>query len=112
MADPVEEDRVAGRAIVLVGVTILLLLVASLLFLGWLASHYRLDRPPDIERFPSPPPPRIDPQPRAELEGYLAAQRARLEGYGWADDRNEWVHIPIERAMALYARQAAKGGSP
>jgi hypothetical protein len=111
MREPVEEDRIAGHTIARVAVAILLLLALSLLLLGWLARHYRVDRPPLVERYPVPPSPRIDPQPRAELEDYLAAQQARLESYGWADARGGWVQIPIERAMTLYAQQATKGGS-
>jgi len=37
----------------------------------------------------------------------LAAQRARLDAYGWSDAAHTVAHIPIERAMELVAAGAA-----
>lgn len=106
-----EADRIAGRAIARVGMVILLILAVTLLLLAWLARHYQADHPRFVPNYPVPPSPRIDPAPRAELDGYLATQRAHLEGYRRLDSTGDWAHIPIERAMALYAQQAATRGA-
>lgn len=37
-----------------------------------------------------------------------AAERKRLESYGWADRERERIHIPIEEAM----KQVTNGGRP
>ncbi len=52
-------------------------------------------------------PPRLQSDDAGELREYQAAQRATLEGYGWADRERGLVRIPIERAMAMVA---ARGG--
>ncbi|HEY6863542.1 MAG TPA: hypothetical protein VI319_06540, partial [Burkholderiales bacterium] len=44
----------------------------------------------------------------AELEAFRAEKRERLESYGWSDRRAGRAHIPIERAMALEAKEAEK----
>lgn len=45
----------------------------------------------------------------AEPEGYLAAYEAdvatRLHGYGWVDEGQGTVHIPIERAIEIVAER-------
>jgi len=39
--------------------------------------------------------------PQTERERHEAAQRARLEGWGWIDRQAGIAHIPVTRAMAL-----------
>ncbi len=39
-------------------------------------------------------------------------QRGRLEGYGWVDREAGQVHIPIERAMGLFARESRESAGP
>lgn len=56
----------------------------------------------EMTAFRQPPAaPRLQANPRAELEAYQAAQRELLSTYGWIDPEQELVHIPIERAMQL-----------
>ncbi len=112
MADRFEEDRVAGRAIARVGLVIFIVLAASLLLLGALAHYYRVMRPGNPASYAIPAPPRIDPAQHSELERYLAEQQGRLEGYAWVDRDRGWAHIPIERAMALYAAPPNQGEGP
>jgi hypothetical protein len=48
-------------------------------------------------------------QPYTEVENLLSAQRAKLVEYRWVDPKNQWVAIPIDRAMELVvAEQDAK----
>jgi hypothetical protein len=83
----------------------------------WLFRHYeareaRLSAPASPlaaeAGVPVPPEPRLQAEPRKDLEALRAEERARLEGYGWVDPAAGIVRIPIERAMALLAERAGK----
>ncbi len=52
-----------------------------------------------------PPAPRLDVVPGSGLESQRAAENQQLNSYGWVDRQNHIVHIPIARAMDLYAQQ-------
>jgi hypothetical protein len=52
-----------------------------------------------------PPEPRLQPNPMVELDEFLAEEDARLNGYGWIDEQNRIVYIPVEKAMALAAER-------
>jgi hypothetical protein len=47
--------------------------------------------------------------PYAGVAEGKAAQRERLEGYGWVDREAGKVHIPIERAMGLLSKELRGG---
>ena len=47
--------------------------------------------------------------PYAELENLQMDQRIRLASYGWVDQSKGKAHIPIERAMSIYARSSRAG---
>jgi hypothetical protein len=49
-----------------------------------------------------PPEPRLQIAPQADRQAFEDAARARLDGYGWTQERGR-VRIPIERAMELLA---------
>jgi hypothetical protein len=52
-----------------------------------------------------PPAPRLQVEPRAELHAYCEGQDKLLNTYGWADEHNGVVRIPIDRAMELTLQQ-------
>ncbi|HEY9545216.1 MAG TPA: hypothetical protein VIR56_04365 [Solimonas sp.] len=52
-----------------------------------------------------PPLPRLQTRAPDDRETVLAAQRRRLESYGWVDQAQGIAHIPIERAMELQAQE-------
>jgi hypothetical protein len=53
------------------------------------------------------PGPRLQARPENELASLRAANRARLEGWGWVDRDAGLVHVPIERAIEeVAARQS------
>jgi hypothetical protein len=58
------------------------------------------------------PPPHLQSDPAGELRDYQAAQRARLEGYAWADRERGLVRIPIERAMSMIAARGRAAYDP
>lgn len=52
-----------------------------------------------------PPRPRLQAQPRSDLAALRSEKEGVLQSWGWSDDSGKFAHIPIERAMALYAQQ-------
>jgi hypothetical protein len=47
------------------------------------------------------PAPRLQPDPVADMNAFRAREEQILNSYGWVDEANGKVHIPIERAMDL-----------
>jgi hypothetical protein len=96
---------------------VMLTACASLLLVGvavaGLAAVYRAYVPN-----PSPPPPQAFPQPQVrpdeaeQLRRLLAEQRARLDGYAWADRDKGLVQVPIDRAMQLLVQKGAQAWDP
>src|SRR5580704_18289055 len=52
-----------------------------------------------------PPAPRLQVAPRADLHAYCVEQDKLLNSYGWADEHNGVVRIPVDRAMELTLQQ-------
>jgi hypothetical protein len=50
---------------------------------------------------PLPPTPRLQVNPKADLDHLRAAERQQLQTYGWIDRDHQVVRIPIEQAMQL-----------
>jgi hypothetical protein len=48
-----------------------------------------------------PPAPRIQPHPGLDLKSYCAAEEQELSTYGWVDQHNGLVRIPVDRAMEM-----------
>ncbi|MFY0727422.1 hypothetical protein [Pseudomonas sp. NFX15] len=103
-----EPNRVDSRK---VGGFVALLLAAIALCLtgvAWLLNGYQQHatslQPPlstlERERL-LPPAPRLQSQPRQDGERQLAAERIRLDSYGWVDRDHRIVHLPLEQARAI-----------
>jgi hypothetical protein len=69
------------------------------------------DALPDVDRTLriSPPGPRLQSNPEAELKRFRAEEEKRLNTYGWIDKQKGIVHIPIDEAMKKLARRGAPG---
>lgn len=52
-----------------------------------------------------PPTPWLQPKPEMEMDEWLEIQEARTEGYGWVDELDGLVHIPVEAAMEMVLSQ-------
>lgn len=50
-----------------------------------------------------PPTPWLQPSPEVEMDDLLEQSAEHLASYGWNDQGNGVVHIPVERAMDLMA---------
>ena len=57
-----------------------------------------------------PPEPRLQVRPYEELQVLRAREDDVLSHYGWQDQKNGIVHIPIEKAMDMVAQQGPYGG--
>ena len=53
----------------------------------------------------SPPAPRLQAHPAAELASLRRAEDQRLSSYGWIDPQQRLVHVPIERAIEILAER-------
>jgi hypothetical protein len=56
-----------------------------------------------------PPQPRLQTDPRADLDRLRASEREQLDGYGWVDRDAGTVHIPIDEAMGLFVQRRGSG---
>ncbi|MFN0007842.1 MAG: hypothetical protein ACKVXR_08030 [Planctomycetota bacterium] len=52
----------------------------------------------------TPPEPRLQANPAIDLDAFRARESDRLSTYGWVDRQAGVVHVPIERAMELVAK--------
>ena len=56
----------------------------------------------------APPEPRLQTSPALDLKTLRDAEDAHLHSYAWVDRKAGAVRIPIERAMELVAKEAAR----
>ena len=70
-------------------------------FFDQLESYARQGDPPPspVARNEAPPAPQLQVSARGDLQELRQAERERLGGYGWVDEKNGIVHIPIEEAI-------------
>ena len=102
-----ESSAVAVRPILAAGAILaagVILTVSVILFV----LHQRLEptRTREYARVGLiPPAPRLEPYPTTGLTALRTQKRVQLESWGWTDETRQFAHIPIERAMTIYARQ-------
>jgi hypothetical protein len=51
------------------------------------------------------PAPQLQPEPPVDLVKFKADELARLNGYGWVDQKAGIAHIPIDRALEIVAKK-------
>lgn len=95
-----------------------LVLVIVLLGMKWTFSYFAKSQPlgPPASPFENarvlPPQPRLQPEPRADLKNYCETQEQQLNSYGWVDQHNQVVRIPIDRAMDLVLQRGLPARPP
>ena len=112
--DPGYEQRdVSPRLPLAAAVVVLCLLV---LVLGLVAGAFALrgDGGPRATGFfelslGEPGTPHLQAEPGADLQRLREISAQGLHRYGWVDQDAGVVHIPIERAMEIYARRYGNG---
>jgi hypothetical protein len=97
-------------AVGLVASTVVIFLVVIGFYRVLESVHPSPDAPSRIALHPHmiAPPPRLQTNETVDLARYEAAEKAKLNTYGWIDKEAGIIHIPIERAMDLITQ----GGLP
>jgi hypothetical protein len=106
-----EEDAIATRKIVAVGVTAIVIFLLGSVAATWVLSKRREallpQGPPPVPAEAGQPKIGILEQPMFEnmrtAEELRAEQLERLGSYGWVDRATGTIHIPIEEAMKRVA---------
>lgn len=102
-----ERTDVSLPAIAIVALVILLLLiVAPLVMIGaFPRARGDVDRHLSI----TPPAPRLQTDPEADLGAYVRKEQHLLDSYGWVDREHGITHVPISVAMERLARTGIPG---
>jgi hypothetical protein len=93
---------IALGILLLLGVTPLIMIDAFPLARGDVDRHLSI----------TPPQPRLQTDPEADLAAYVGKERHLLGSYGWIDREHGITHIPIEVAMARLIRTGIPGFPP
>jgi len=108
------KDAPVGR-IFLIGLGLLTLIVVVMgvmwvLFNAFTGHAPHPVNPPSamMEQNVLPPEPRLQPDPAADLQKFLASEDSLLNSYGWVNKKSGIARIPIDSAMKL----ALKNGFP
>lgn len=102
-----ERTDLSLRAIAIIALGILVLLgVTPLIMIG---AFPRVRGDVDRHLAITPPAPRLQTDPEADLAAYLSKERHLLNSYGWVDRAHGIAHIPIEVAMQRLARTGIPG---
>ena len=102
-----EPNLTRTRPLWLAGAGLAVLVVISLCLMWWLASGLTAGRgrpgPLDRSERDDLPVPRaaLNPDQPAQRRQYEARQQEQLNSYGWVDQEQGLVHIPIENAMQM-----------
>jgi hypothetical protein len=106
-----EHSDAEPRSLLHWGAWLIAVLVVVFFSMAWLFGFYgkvqSLGKPasPFENARVLPPAPRLQVEPRAELHAYCEQQDKLLNTYGWADEHNGVVRIPVDRAMDLTLQQ-------
>ena len=103
-----ERSDASPRGLLYFALLMAAILAAASFSLLWLFKYFqKADNPgsfvaaPFATERPMPPPPRIQPNPGADLQDYYQSQQKLLNSYGWIDRQNGIVRLPLDRAMEL-----------
>ncbi|MBV9359621.1 MAG: hypothetical protein JO023_29275 [Chloroflexi bacterium] len=98
---------VASVLVALVAVLAVLLVLVTVFMARVTGIPPSISRPNDLiqgtasSAQPTPPAPRLQPEPGTDRAAYQAQEQAQLQSYRWVDRDAGVVSIPIDRAMDL-----------
>ncbi|MGH7105994.1 MAG: hypothetical protein ACREFT_05765 [Acetobacteraceae bacterium] len=102
-----ERTDLSLRAIGIIALGILLLLgVTPLIMIG---AFPRVRGDVNRHLAITPPAPRLQTDPEADLRAYLSKEQHLLDSYGWVDRAHGIAHVPIEIAMQRLVRTGIPG---
>lgn len=103
------QPRIVFGFIVILVVCVFFILIAALgVFRDFAERNSASNRPPTPELNVTsqvPPMPRLQSDPTYDLNRFRQQVERRLNSYGWVDQAHGIVHIPIQQAMQLIAKQ-------
>jgi hypothetical protein len=111
VGDGYEKRDVSIRGLLLFGLGLAVLMVLTFFAMKWtfdlLSAQSPLGQPaaPFQTARVVPPSPRLQAQPHIDLQTYCEQQLSVLNSYGWVDQQNGVVRIPIDRAMNILLKQ-------
>jgi hypothetical protein len=88
------------------GVAVFLVATPFLLLAGYSTAIHAGGLPVDT---PKPPSPRLQVEPKADLQRLHSYEQGKLQTFGWADRERKVVRVPIGRAMQLLAERGLPG---
>ena len=102
------------------GIGMAVLIVAVMVAMAWMFKYFsatqQLGPPasPFAESQTPPPNPRLQVHPTRELKELLNGEDDQLNSYGWVDQKDGIVRIPIDRAMDLLLKKGlpVRSGTP
>ena len=101
-------DDVSVRGVVWTAAGLMVVTVAAYAVVGLLFSHFSAREAASPRLYPLantkpqlPPQPRLQADPSEALKALRQRDREMLSTYGWINEQNGVVRIPIDRAMAL-----------
>jgi hypothetical protein len=108
-----ERTDVDAGAIVKFGIALVIVCVLSLALLAGLFKFFQSQEAATLPVSPRlstdaralPPEPRLEETPVLDLKAMRAAEDQILNGYGWVDQKQGLVRIPIDRAIDLLAQR-------
>ena len=103
------QPRIVFGFVIILAVTVLFIVVATLgVFRDFGERNAAVNRPPTPELTVTTqvsPEPRLQSNPTYDLNRFREEEETRLNSYGWVDSAHGVVHIPIQQAMQMIARQ-------
>jgi hypothetical protein len=108
-----ETTEIGVRGLVVFSVALIGVIAAAQIVLGlWMRSFARQEKQVDarypgrtsleVGQFPNP---RLQQNPRSDLDQVKDEEDRRIRSYGWVDRQAGIARIPIERAMDILARK-------
>ena len=111
-----ETQGVQTRGIWWFAAGLLWFIIAVMVLLGGLYAFLERQARRDAPAVPPeriiPPEPRLQTDPATDMRALREREAALLEEYGWIDEQQGVVRIPIERAMQIVAERGAAHGAP
>ncbi len=113
-----ETRDASTRGLVMFGISLFATLVVIAALTAWVFGYFAKSQSlgPPASPFENvrvlPPQPRLQVNPRQDLQRLREDENAELDNYGWLDQKNGIVHIPIARAMDLVAQRGVPARQP
>lgn len=115
-----EKQDVGFRFAMLFIVGIILLTVASMIFLLVIypvltpeGARARRETVQEVQRrLPPPPNPILQANPAVDMQRFREQEERKVSTYGWVDERRGIVRVPVERAMEMVAEKGLPQWQP